>query len=198
MGFVLNGAAGQHSALTAAECKMFGLVERARLLRHEKTFKRAAGYAMRSERDAELLALSMCGAALWLAEVSSGSIVGVRSALSGLGPSRWRYTRAALLRAAQDATSEGNAARYLTFALLAGVIDSRIIELGRPSVAARATAFRDRAVAFADDLTNTALRWVGPNLDANPDRADERLGDCAPVLPSLAEQRFEAEAGARA
>ena len=167
---------------------MYGLVERARLLRHEKTFKRAVAYAVQSRRDAEQLALSTCGAVCWLAGVAPGRAVEVRSALSGLNPSRWNATCAELRRAAQDASSKGNAAHHLAFALLAGVIDSRIIEIRRPSVASLAAAFRDRAVAFAEDLTSTALRLIAPDPDGEP-------REPATVSVPHAEQRREAEAG---
>jgi hypothetical protein len=174
---------------------MYGLVERARLLGHEKSFRRAVAYAAQSKPDAELLALSMCGAVCWLAGVAPGSLVCVRSTLSGLNPGRWNAACANLRHAAQEASSKGNAAHHVAFALLAGVIDSRIIEVSRPSVANLATAFRDRAVAFADDLTRMALRLTTPRAEADSDVAGSLARDAALASQRLAEMRAKSKAG---
>jgi hypothetical protein len=180
-------------------CKrMYGLVERARLLGHEKSFRRAVAYAAQSKHDAELLALSMCGGVCWLAGVVPGSVVCVRSTLSGLNPGRWNAVCANLSHAAQEASSKGNAAHHVAFALLAGVIDSRIIEVSRPSVAILATAFRDRAVAFADDLTKMALRLTTPRAAADSDEARALALDAALASQRLAEKRPKAKAGTAA
>jgi hypothetical protein len=172
---------------------MYGLPERARLLTHEKIFRRAVVFAAQDKRDAERLALATCGAVCWLAGVVPGRVVGVRPTLANLNPSRWNTVCAELRRAAREAAGQRNTAHHLAFALLAAVIDSRIIEIGRPSIAPLATDFRDRAVAFVDDLTNTAFGLIAPDEDADHGIAEERLReDLARSSPLLAEQRLEA------
>jgi hypothetical protein len=170
---------------------MYGLVERARLQGHEKSLGRAVAFAAKSMSNAELLALSTCGAACWLAGVQPGGRVGVRSALWGLDSGRWNTVYDHLRRAARDASSNGNAAHNLAFALLAGLVDSRIIEVGRPSLAPTAAAFRNRAMAFAEELTNTALRLTGVE-------ADIAAHDSAPRVQAaaLASERLAALTGA--
>lgn len=158
-------------------CKMLGLVERARLLRHERILKRALRRALGSEHDAERLALAMCGAGCWLANASPGSVVCIRSSLSSLGPGRWGPVCGALRRAARDESGKGNAAHYLVFALLAAIIDSWTIEIICPSIAPRASAFRHRATVFADDLTTTALRLVVPDMGGMHGSPGERPWD---------------------
>jgi hypothetical protein len=169
---------------------MYALGNRARLSRHEKIFKQAVVSAAQSKRDAEHLALATCGAACWLAGVAPGSTVSLRSALSELSPTRWNVVCGELTQAAQDASSNGNAAHHLAFALLAGIVDSRVIEIARPSVAAEAADFRDRALAFAENLTSTALSLIGPEAEGET--------AAAPVwafAPLLAERQLELEAG---
>jgi hypothetical protein len=161
---------------------MYALGNRARLQRHEKTYKQAVVHAARSRRDEEQLALATCGAVCWLAGVAPGTAVGVQFALAGLSPSSWNAICSELRLAAQDAASRGNAAHHLAFALLAGIVDSRVIEISRPSVAAQAADYRDRALAFAEQLTSTALQLIEPEVDA--EAADAR--SVAFVAPSQA------------
>lgn len=172
---------------------MYALLERARLRGHEKSLGRAIAYAAQGPSNAEQLALSMCGAVYWLAGVAPGGRVGVRSALWGLDPSRWGAAFAHLGRAARDASGKGNAAHHLAFALLAGLVDSRVIEVRRPSIAPLATAFRDRAVAFAEELTNTALGLTGLETEAASHAPALRVRDAA-----LASQRLAQLAAPRA
>jgi hypothetical protein len=174
---------------------MYALGNRARLLRHEKTYKQAVIHAAQTKRDAELLALAMCGAVCWLAGVAPGTAVGVRFALAGLSPSRWNAICGELRAAAQDATNRGNTAHHLAFALLGGIVDSRVIEISRPSVAAQAADFRERALDLAEHLTSVALHLIGPEADG--ETADARPVAFVPPLQP-ADQRLEVEAATRA
>lgn len=115
-----------------------------------------------------------------MAGASPGNAVCIRASLLSLGPDRWGPVCAALTRAARDAASEGNPARHLVFALLVAIIDSWTIEIICPSIAPRASAFRDRAIVFADDLTNSALRLVAPGTDLIQGGGTQRSWDSAP------------------
>ena len=121
----------------------------------------------------------MCGAGFWLAEVSQDGAVCIRSSILALGPGRRGSACAALTRAARGESSKGDPAHYLVFALLAAIIDSWKIEIMCPSIAPRASAFRDRATAFADDLANAALRLVAADGGAMHGGAGERPWDNA-------------------
>jgi hypothetical protein len=115
----------------------------------------------------------------------------VQFALAGLSPSSWNTICSELRLAAQDAAGRGNAAHHLAFALLAGIVDSRVIEISRPSVAAQAADYRDRALAFAEQLTGTALQLIGPEADA--EAADVLSVDLVASSQAAAEQGRGAE-----
>jgi hypothetical protein len=162
---------------------MYALSSRARLQRHEKTYKRAVVHAAQSNRDAELLALATCGAVCWLSEVPPGTAVSVRGALAGLTPDRWDKISRELKIAAEDAAGRRNTAHQLAFALFAGIIESRVIELSHPSLAAQAAAYREQALTLAEQLTSTALDLIGPEIDAGSADTDE-LAFVPPTRPT--------------
>lgn len=169
---------------------MYTLSNRSGLQGHEKTYKLAVVHAAQSNRDAELLALAMCGAVCWLSEVPPGTAVNVRGAVAGLIPNRWDKVCSELKIAAEDAAGRGNPAHRLAFALLAGIVDSRVIEVSHPALAAQTAEYRDRALTLAEQLTGTALELIGPEVDAESADADP-LAFVPPTRPAA-----EAVAGA--
>lgn len=64
-----------------------------------------------------------------------------RFVLMNINPNIWNSTSTSLLRAAEQARTKHGLALYYSFTILAGIVESRIIEIKQPRMATRVMTF---------------------------------------------------------
>jgi hypothetical protein len=159
---------------------MFGLAEKAQMMMHEKTLRYAVEHAsLNIEGRAEMAgsiqnAINSLSRALHESERRQSA----RSLLMHLNPNLWNSTSTNLIRAAEQARTKHGLALYYSFTVLAGIVESRIIEVKQPRMATRVMAFRHEALLFVEDMLGFAQQLMGAisaTTITNDTKVDDRL-----------------------
>lgn len=133
---------------------MFGFAEKAQMMMHEKTLGYAIEHASSNIEGKAEMAGSIQNATNWLARALSKEeySVEVRELLMQLNPNMWHGTSSSLIQVAEQSRTKHGLALYYSFTILAGIVESRIIEVKRPGMATRVMSFRREALEFTEKM----------------------------------------------
>lgn len=159
---------------------MFGLAEKAQMIMHEKTLRYAVEHASLNNEGRVEMAGSIQSAANWLSRALHENewTYSARSLLMQINPNMWNSTSTSLIQAAEQARTKHGLALYYSFTILAGVVESRIIEVKQPRMATRVMTFRHEALMFLEDmlsLSQQLMEAISVTTTETDSEVDDRL-----------------------